>query len=46
MLARKIITLGGFPIYREHFVTDNGNVILDTQGWDFTDPILNLEAIA
>ncbi|MES2998080.1 MAG: ribose-5-phosphate isomerase RpiA [Pseudomonadota bacterium] len=38
-IAREIIKLGGFPIYRDKFITDNGNVILDTQGWDFTDPI-------
>ncbi len=38
-VAREIVKLGGFPIYREKFVTDNGNIILDTQGWDFTDPI-------
>lgn len=38
-VAREIVKLGGFPVYREKFVTDNGNVILDTQGWDFTDPI-------
>ena len=38
-VAREIVKLGGFPVYRENFVTDNGNVILDTQGWDFTDPI-------
>ncbi len=28
-VARQIIKLGGFPAYREGFVTDNGNVILD-----------------
>ena len=38
-VAREIVKLGGFPIYRENFITDNGNVILDTQSWDFTDPI-------
>jgi ribose 5-phosphate isomerase A len=38
-VAREIVKLGGFPIYRENFITDNGNVILDTQDWDFTDPI-------
>jgi ribose 5-phosphate isomerase A len=38
-VAREIVKLGGFPIYREKFVTDNGNVILDTQGWDLTDPV-------
>lgn len=38
-VAREIIKLGGFPIYRENFISDNGNVILDTQHWDFTDPV-------
>lgn len=38
-VSREIVKLGGFPIYRENFVTDNKNVILDTQNWDFTDPI-------
>lgn len=38
-VARELVKLGGFPIYREKFITDNGNVILDTQHWDFTDPI-------
>lgn len=38
-VARELVKLGGFPIYREKFVTDNGNIILDTQHWDFTDPI-------
>ncbi len=28
-VARKIVALGGDPIYREGVVTDNGNVILD-----------------
>lgn len=28
-VARKIVTLGGDPVYREGVVTDNGNVILD-----------------
>lgn len=38
-VARELVKLGGFPIYREKFITDNGNVVLDTQHWDFTDPI-------
>ncbi|MEN9470872.1 MAG: ribose-5-phosphate isomerase [Pseudomonadota bacterium] len=38
-VARELVKLGGFPIYREKFTTDNGNIILDTQHWDFTDPI-------
>ena len=28
-VARKIVSLGGDPVYREGCVTDNGNVILD-----------------
>ncbi|WP_026470438.1 ribose-5-phosphate isomerase RpiA [Alkanindiges illinoisensis] len=28
-VARKIVTMGGDPVYREGVVTDNGNVILD-----------------
>jgi ribose 5-phosphate isomerase A len=28
-VARKLVALGGQPVYREGFVTDNGNVILD-----------------
>jgi ribose 5-phosphate isomerase A len=38
-VARELVKLGGFPVYREKFITDNGNIILDTQHWDFTDPI-------
>lgn len=38
-VAREIVKLGGFPFLREKFITDNGNIILDTQHWDFTDPI-------
>jgi ribose 5-phosphate isomerase A len=28
-VARKIVLMGGDPVYREGFVTDNGNIILD-----------------
>lgn len=28
-VARQIVQLGGDPVYREGFVTDNGNVVLD-----------------
>lgn len=31
-VARKLVALGGEPVYREGFVTDNGNVILDVHG--------------
>lgn len=36
-IARKLVTLGGQPVYREGFVTDNGNVILDTYGLRILD---------
>jgi ribose 5-phosphate isomerase A len=36
-VARKIVELGGNPIYREGVVTDNGNVILDVHGMQIAD---------
>jgi len=32
------VALGGQPVYRQGFVTDNGNVILDVHGLSITDP--------
>ncbi len=37
-VARELVKLGGQPILREGFVTDNGNVILDVKGLSITDP--------
>src|SRR5208282_365166 len=37
-VARRIVMLGGQPVWREGVVTDNGNVILDVHGLDLTDP--------
>jgi len=37
-VARQAIGLGGQPIWREGFVTDNGNEILDVRNLDITDP--------
>lgn len=39
VVARKIVALGGQPVYREGFITDNGNVILDVHGLSITNPI-------
>lgn len=36
-VGRKLAALGGTPVYREGFITDNGNVILDAYGLDLTD---------
>ena len=38
-VARQLVKLGGFPMYREGFVTDNGNIILDVQHLPMTDSI-------
>jgi ribose 5-phosphate isomerase A len=40
----EIKELGGTPKLREKFVTDNGNIILDVTGLDFSDP-LDLEGM-
>ena len=37
-VARSLVELGGNPTYRDSLVTDNGNVILDTQGLNIDDP--------
>jgi len=38
LVARKIISLGGTPIYRSGFVTDQGNHILDIKDIDISEP--------
>jgi len=43
-VARALAKLGGRPVVREGFTTDNGNVILDVAGLDIVDaPALELE---
>jgi ribose 5-phosphate isomerase A len=37
-VARELVKLGGQPGWRQGFVTDNGNVILDVRGLSITDP--------
>lgn len=37
-VARELAKLGGRPVLREGFVTDNGNAILDVKGLSITDP--------
>ena len=37
-VARQLIKLGGQPLWREKFVTDNGNVILDVHNLTITNP--------
>jgi len=39
MVALEIIKLGGRPVYRNDFITDNGNIILDVHGLEIQEPI-------
>lgn len=38
LVARAIVKLGGDPVLREGFTTDNGNIILDVHNLDLTNP--------
>ena len=37
-VARQLVKLGGTPVWRENFVTDNGNVILDVHNMEIMQP--------
>jgi ribose 5-phosphate isomerase A len=39
MVARKLVALGGSPVLREGFTTDNGNIILDVHNLEIMDPV-------
>ena len=45
-VAREIVKLGGSPEYREGFVTDSGNIILDVYNLDIQVPIKLEEEIS
>jgi len=38
-VARQLVTLGGTPVWREGFVSDNGNLILDVHNLQITEPL-------
>ncbi|MCB1722771.1 MAG: ribose-5-phosphate isomerase RpiA [Gammaproteobacteria bacterium] len=38
-VARELTALGGNPVLRENFVTDNGNLILDVHGLEIMEPM-------
>ena len=38
-VTRELTRLGGTPVVREGFVTDNGNLILDVKGLQILDPV-------
>lgn len=44
-VARQLVGLGGFPIYREGVVTDNGNVILDIANFTILEPMAMEQAL-
>jgi ribose 5-phosphate isomerase A len=37
-VARELVKRGGTPVWRENFVTDNGNVILDVHNLEIMEP--------
>ena len=38
-VARELVKLGGTPVWRDGFVTDNGNIILDVQNLQIMEPV-------
>ncbi|OGA22246.1 MAG: ribose 5-phosphate isomerase A [Betaproteobacteria bacterium RIFCSPLOWO2_02_FULL_67_26] len=38
-VARELVRLGGHPEWRQNFVTDNGNLILDVHGLAIVNPV-------
>ena len=38
-VARELVKMGGNPVYRDGFVTDNGNQILDVHGLEIINPV-------
>jgi ribose 5-phosphate isomerase A len=38
-VARELVKLGGQPVLREGFTTDNGNIILDVRGLHILNPV-------
>ena len=38
-VARELVALGGTPVLRENFVTDNGNLILDVHNLEIMEPM-------
>jgi ribose 5-phosphate isomerase A len=45
MVARELVKLGGSPVYRDGFITDNGNIILDIYHLVISEPIKLEQAI-
>tara|TARA_R110002126_G_scaffold92784_1_gene220072 strand:- start:42050 stop:42727 length:678 start_codon:yes stop_codon:yes gene_type:complete len=39
LVGRELVKLGGSPVYREGFVTDHGNIIIDVEDLNITSPL-------
>lgn len=39
LVAREMVKLGGNPVLRQGFTTDNGNIIIDVHGLEILDPV-------
>ena len=39
LVSRELTRIGGTPVLRQGFVTDNGNLILDVKGLQIVDPV-------
>ena len=39
LVGRELVKLGGQPVYREGFTTDNGNIILDVHNLQIMEPV-------
>jgi ribose 5-phosphate isomerase A len=39
LVAREMVKLGGRPVLRENFITDNGNIILDIHNLQISEPL-------
>ena len=49
LVSRKIVSMGGTPTYRQSFITDQGNQIIDVKGLDLSDSLkmeMDLNSIA
>ena len=49
LVSRRIVSMGGTPIYRQSFITDQGNQIIDVKGLDLSDSLkmeMDLNSIA
>lgn len=38
-VAREVVKLGGSPVYRQNFTTDNGNIIIDIHQLSIVEPV-------